>query len=84
MESFVLPSNILTFILITCAVLITGAVVIGVYFILGIIKDVQQLIVSVRGEVENFRTKRRGIEVDGKTFFKFAKIVLSWIILRRK
>lgn len=84
MESFALPSNILSFILITCAVLITGAVVIGVYFILGTIKDVQQLIQSLRGEVENFRSKRQGIEVNGKTFFKIAKVLLSWVILRRK
>jgi hypothetical protein len=77
-------SNVFFFIVSLAMVLIAGAVVIGVYFLLGIVKDAQQLIQSLRMEVENFQAKRRGFEVNGRTVFKVAKLLLSWLVLRKK
>ncbi len=83
MDTFTIP-QILAFILSVCAVLITAAIVIGVYTLLGVIKDFQVLVRSLLGEVQNFRTRREGIEVTGRTVAKVAKLFLMRALFKRR
>jgi hypothetical protein len=76
-------SPILTFVLAVCAILITTAIVVGAYFLLGIIRDIQILIRTLHTEVETLRSKRRGIEVGGRTLLKVAKYMLMRRFLRK-
>jgi hypothetical protein len=83
MDVYTIP-DILAFILSVCAIAITGAVVIGVYTALGVIKDFQLLIHSLHGEIENFRMRRQGIEVTGKTIAKVARLFLMRALFKRR
>ncbi len=79
-----LPSNIFFFIVSVCMIVLTGTIVIAGYFFLGVLKEVQQLIQSARGEIEKLKLQQRKMEFDGKVFFKVAKLLFSWFVLRRK
>ncbi len=83
MDTFTIP-QILAFILSVCAIAITAAIVIGIYTVLGLIKDFQILINSLLGEVQNFRMRREGIEVTGRTLGKIAKLFLMRRLFKRR
>ncbi len=83
MDVYTIP-DILAFILSVCAIAITGAIVIGVYTVLGVIKDIKILIDSLQGEVQNFRMRREGVEVTGRTIAKVAKLFLMRALFKRR
>lgn len=81
-----ISSDVFRFIVSMSAVVIAGVLVIGVYYVLGVIREVQQLVRSVRVEVESLRLRRKEIELRGRTMIKLLRLLgsLTTIALRRK
>lgn len=64
-------------------IVIAAAILIGVYVVFRLVRRVEDLMRSVRGEVEMLKAKRKNIEVSGRTGLRLLKMAALFFLRRR-
>lgn len=64
-------------------IVIAVAVVVVAYAVYNLLKRVESLVRSVRGELEVLTEKRKKVEVNGRTALRLAKMAALFMVRRR-
>lgn len=75
--------DVLMYIASIALIVFASAIVVAIYLVVRLMRRIEELIGSIRGEVETLRHKRMNLEVSGRTAWKVMKIVTLFLFRRR-